>query len=272
MEYVAGGSLDKFWQGYGRSLMPTEIAVDLIKQVCRGIAVGHSENPPIIHRDIKPQNILIGYDCEGLRARVSDFGLAKRANPLTLLASARGTLCFKAPEVFRDPMHDSSAGDVWAIGCTLYLLLTDRLPFPDAVDGPLINTKAFERELEPPSAVNRGADRVLDDICLKALAINPKYRYKNAGELLADLEKWQPAMQGKDPLSHSDTSKELLGPFSPADEQAGRKLAAQALDLAKKPNRLLQAADVMEEAFIKYPLIRGQYEDLVKLWRRGISN
>ena len=109
--------------------MPLETSVDLIRQVCRGIAQAHREKPPVIHRDIKPQNILVGYEADGLRARVSDFGLAKKVNPLTLLATAAGTLAFKPPEAFADRKGDSCAGDVRAIGTTFYLLLTDRLPF-----------------------------------------------------------------------------------------------------------------------------------------------
>jgi serine/threonine protein kinase len=271
MEFIAGGSLEKFWQGFGAQMMPTATAVDLIKQVCCGISVGHAESPPIIHRDIKPQNILVGYDGDGLRAKVSDFGLAKRANPLTMLASARGTINFKAPEVFRDPMRDSCAGDVWAIGCTLYLLLTDHLPFPRADDGPLINPKGFEEPLALPGSDNPDVDIALDTICAQALALKPKDRYPSARELLADLEKWQPVTKPKTGMPAVETSKGTLGAFSPVDEEYGKKLAGQALSLAKKANRLGQAADVMEEAFLKYPELRGKYEDLVKLWRRGIS-
>src|ERR1044071_1067018 len=123
MEYVAGGSLQQFWQSHGDQFVPVETAVDILKQVCRGLSLAHSDNPPVVHRDIKPHNILVGYDGQGLRACVSDFGLAKRVNPLMMAASARGTRCFKAPETFRDPMSDSTAGDVWALGLTLYLLL-----------------------------------------------------------------------------------------------------------------------------------------------------
>jgi len=61
--------------------------------------------------------------------RVSDFGLAKTVNPLTLLATAAGTLAFKPRKAFSERKGDSCAADVWAIGATLYLLLTDRLPF-----------------------------------------------------------------------------------------------------------------------------------------------
>jgi serine/threonine protein kinase len=88
MEYVAGGSLEQFWRSHGARLVPVETAVEILRQCCRGLAIAHGESPPVIHRDIKPQNILVGYDASGLRVRVSDFGLAKRVNPLTLMASA----------------------------------------------------------------------------------------------------------------------------------------------------------------------------------------
>ena len=91
MEYVAGGNLEHFWRSHGVQFVPIETTVEILRQACRGIAVAHSQEPPIIHRDIKPQNILVGYDAGGIRVRVSDFGLAKRVNPLTLMASAKGT-------------------------------------------------------------------------------------------------------------------------------------------------------------------------------------
>jgi len=271
MEYVAGGSLDKFWQSFGRSLIPIETTVDLIRQLCRGIAVGHSENPPIIHRDIKPQNILVGYDGDGLRVRVSDFGLAKRVNPLTFYASARGTINFKAPEVFSNPLQDSCAGDVWAIGTTLYLLLTDQLPFPEIGDESVFNRQSFERPIEPPSNVNFEVDDELEKICLRALSINPKYRHKDANELLKEMENWKPAQLIKPRTNIRETSKESLGDYSPFHEEDGHKLCAKALELAKKPSQLSQAADLMEESFQKYPPLREKYQDLIKLWRRGIS-
>lgn len=79
--------------------MPVEEAVSILKQVCSGLVVAHTETPPIIHRDIKPQNILIGYNSSGMCVKVSDFGLAKRVNPMTLIASAKGTLSFKPPRL-----------------------------------------------------------------------------------------------------------------------------------------------------------------------------
>ena len=112
----------------------------------KGLSVAHCQSPPVIHRDIKPQNILVGFEADGLRARLSDFGLAKQVNPLTLMASARGTRCFKSPEAFDDFNSDSCAGDIWAIGTTLYLLLTDKLPFNIPQESTTISRKNFAQE------------------------------------------------------------------------------------------------------------------------------
>src|SRR6516162_3924432 len=174
MEYVAGGSLDQFWRSYGQQFIPASTVVEIVKQVCRGLDVAHSQDPPIVHRDIKPQNILIGYDKDGLRAKVSDFGLAKQVNPLTLMASARGTRCFKSPEAFDDFNSDSCSGDVWAVGTTMYLLLTDKLPFdlPDDVSN--VTSKSFEKPPAPPSRLNVLSDSRLDRIATRCLSVDPR--------------------------------------------------------------------------------------------------
>jgi len=272
MEYVAGGSLDKFWRSHGAQFVPVETAVEIIRQVCQGLAVAHSEVPPIIHRDIKPQNILVGYDASGIRVRVSDFGLAKRVNPLTLLASAQGTRCFKAPEVFENFQSDSCAGDVWAIGSTLYLLLTDLLPCSDLGEPDLAGGKHFERPMILASHINLQVDQFLDQILLRALAITPEERYPNAKELLKDLKKWKPQSTGKQSENPylSGTPKSTLGMASPPDEEEARKIVAQALELSHQTSMLKEAADLMEEAFNKWPDLRDQYQYQVKLWRRWI--
>jgi len=273
MEYIAGGNLEHFWKSFGNSFIPVENVVEIIKQTCRGVAVGHSKNPPIIHRDIKPQNILIGYDGNGLRARVSDFGLAKRANPLTLMVSARGTLCFKAPETFKKANADSCSGDVWALGCTLYLLLTDKLPFAEIDETGIVSYANFNIPLLPAHKVNNQVDAGLQEIIDRALAIEPASRYSDACEMLEDLESWKPHKKGAPRKSiPGEYSKTVLGPISSLDQQKAKELVEQAIGIATSANRLSEAADLMEQAFNKWPALRQEYEYRVTLWRRGIMS
>lgn len=275
MEFVPGGSLDRFWRSYGANLVPIETTVDIMSQVCRGLAIAHAGTPPIIHRDIKPQNILVGYEADGLRARVSDFGLAKKVNPLTLLATAAGTLQFKPPETFLKSKADSCAADVWALGVTLYLLMTDQFPFEVDPDLGWSNKKAFEREVTPPSSWNAEIDPLLEKIVFRCLKPQPDERYANAKELLIALEgrkKPAPSKESKPKKAIStEMSKSILGAHSPINQEEGQLLVQQAVKKAKAEGRLFEAADIMEEAFNKSPSLRQKYANQVRLWRCGIS-
>lgn len=270
MEYVSGGTLDKFWRSFGDRHVQTETCVDIIKQVCRGLRVAHDANPPIIHRDIKPQNILVGYEAEGLRVRLSDFGLAKEVNPLSLFASAAGTLAFKPPEVFGPHKNDSRAADVFAVGVTMYLLLTDELPF--RVD-PLLGWSQDATDWKvpsPPSEWNLLVDSTLDQIVMQCIHFNPRCRFPTASDLLTALDAWKPTCSHAVPI-HGDSSgskRALAG--TPLDYSRGNQLCAEAEDLARR-GYLTDAADRMEEAFNHVPELRDKYAYRVSLWRRGIS-
>lgn len=274
MENVPGGSLEKFWHSYGTKFVPIETTIDLMKQVCRGLSVAHRQSPPVIHRDIKPQNILVGYEPEGLRARVSDFGLAKKVNPLTLLATAAGTPAFKPPEAFTDTKGDSCAADVWAIGTTLYLLLTDRLPFALPADLGWGSRNLFQETFPPASDVNPDVNSDLDRLIAKALDYHAEKRFQNSVELLEALDSWKP---GLDKIMHkakpnnSELSKTALGvEHSSPNKDEAEQMAQKAIEL-KKVGKLADAADIMEEAFNKWPDLRSKYANYVKLWRCGVS-
>lgn len=275
MENVSGGSLDKFWRSHGASFIPIETSIDIMRQVCRGLAVAHDETPPIIHRDIKPHNILVGYEADGLRARVSDFGLAKKVNPLTLMATAAGTLGFKPPETFLKIKADSCAADVWALGVTLYMMLTDKLPFKVDAELGWSNKKAFEKELVPASSWNVEVDPGIEKIIFQCLEMNPSKRYQTAKELLDALDRWKKPTPPKDTCPKksisSEESKSGFGAYSPIDHEEGRHLARLAIKKAKDEGRLFEAADIMEEAFNKSPSLRQKYANQVRLWRCGIS-
>jgi serine/threonine-protein kinase len=191
MEYVAGGNLAQYWHSHGDRFTRVGEAVQILQQICDGLAVAHGERPPIVHRDLTPQNILIGFDHDELRVRISDFGLAKRTDALTGLASARGTLAFKSPEALRYRKGDSPAGDVWAVGAIAYLLLTDTLPFHD--DSSPVTFFGTPRR-EPPASprlFNPEVDDHLAGIVLNALEPNPRHRTPDAAELGMRLRQWR---------------------------------------------------------------------------------
>lgn len=272
MEYVPGGTLDRYWRSYGNKLMPVEESVNILKQVCSGMAVAHTETPPIIHRDIKPQNILIGYDGSGMRVRVSDFGLAKRVNPMTLIASAKGTIGFKPPESLED--LDSCAADVWALGTMLYFLLTDKLPFPSLDDRTMSDASRFVQELRPASLYNVLVDSALDSIISMCLKTDPKDRYPNSKTLLEALPDWKPMQLQPQTASKTFSQNRLktsLGEYPPFDKAAAKKAARKAIKLSKEPGKLSLATDLLEEAINKDPALRKEYSLQLKLWRRGIS-
>jgi serine/threonine-protein kinase len=263
MEYLAGGTLSAFRRSFGKSHMPVQTAVEVIRQVCCALSVAHGSKPPIVHRDVKPQNILIGYDAEGPQARLSDFGLAKHVNPLTLQASARGTRSFKPPESFLNGDADSCAGDVWALGLCLYLLLTDSFPYLNEDDPedaiPAIPTRPWL----PPSALNVQVPERIDAVVQKALALQPDERYRDAGELLHSLV--APAEKTRRSGDNADA-----GPAAPEDSEA-RQMAREANRLAKDSSRLQEAAMLLEQAIKASPQLRNEYSYRLDLWKRGVA-
>lgn len=272
MTYVAGGTLERYWRSFGTNFIPVTQVVEIAKQLCRGLAVAHGASPPIVHRDIKPQNILVGYSGDGLQVRLSDFGLAKAVNPLTLLVSARGTLGFKPPESLEN--QDSPAADIWAIGTTLYLLLTDQMPFPLLGDRDVADANRFLRPVRPPSIYNIAVDAGLESILFRCLAADASDRYPGAVELLRDLERWNPETASVAQASHSSFAAKSSAITPPTrDSRADAKeLSSQALQAAIDPAKLALAADLMEEAMAKDMAIRDRYEGHVRLWRKGIMH
>lgn len=256
MEYVAGGSLERLVDAH-RGVVPIDIALGVAEQLANGLAVAHGQNPPIIHRDLTLANVLVGYDAGGLRIRISDFGLAKRADPVSLLASAQGTYAFMAPEVVREDGY-SCAGDVWSIGTITYLLLTNSLPYDAKTEEGLRSTRRFKQTPLPPSAYNDDVDAELDEIVMATLEPEAVLRPRDAGEL---------ARRFRDRQTKSVPSGQPT--MLPPSDRAQR-LAAEALELARHPASLAEAADRMEEAVTRSPRLRDQHMAKLLLWRRGV--
>ncbi|WP_033344632.1 serine/threonine-protein kinase [Catenuloplanes japonicus] len=254
MEYVPGGTLHRFVTGHTPAL-PTALATAVTAQIAAGLAVAHDQDPPILHRDLTMDNILVGYDGAGLRIRISDFGLVRHADPFTGLASAQGTYAFMAPEVLRD-MGYSCASDVWSVGVIAYLMLTGRLPFDDGGEFAPLRLARFRRPLLPPSSYNETVDAALDGIVMATLQVDPWRRTAKAGDLATALRlrEEQPA-----------------GPAVwPAPSAHAEELLRQAQALSRTPGKLLIAADLLEEAVSLSPRLRERHLDTLLLWRRGV--
>ena len=189
MELVDGVPLDRWLSERSPS---TPEALALFRDVCD--AVQHAHQNGVIHRDLKPGNVLV--DRAG-RPRVLDFGLAKQvlsAGEASMRDTASGafvgTLHWAAPEQLRgDPRLVDVRTDVHALGLVLFRMLTGRLPWPDDAGLADLMRAIAETDAPRPSSLATGVDRDLDAIVLKALAKEPDRRYASAGELRRDLER-----------------------------------------------------------------------------------
>jgi WD40 repeat protein len=189
MRYVDGRSLADMLREHGP--MPDRRAAAYLEPVARALHHVHSHG--ILHRDLKPGNILV--DGSG-RPLVADFGLAKwlsdepNTNPTR---GALGTPEYMAPEQARNATLAVAASDVYSLGATLYALITGRPPFqaPDPVE---TMRQVIDKEPVPPRRLNPAIARDLETVCLKCLDKQPGKRYGSAEELACDLKSF---LEGK---------------------------------------------------------------------------
>jgi serine/threonine protein kinase len=162
--------------------------VQLMAKVAHAVEYAHSRG--VLHRDIKPGNILLNDRGEPL---VSDFGLAKLLdgnNDLTRSLTTFGTAGFIAPEQAGDAAVDlTPAADVYSLGAVLFNLLAGRPPFVGSNPVSVIR-QASETQAPKLRSLAPSLDRDLETICARCLERDPKARYQSAGDLAADLERW----------------------------------------------------------------------------------
>jgi eukaryotic-like serine/threonine-protein kinase len=185
MEYVAGQSLAELLADQGR-LAPRR-AAELGVEVCAALAAAHAQG--LVHRDVKPANVLVG--AEG-RVKVADFGIVKAAATVTLTGNGTvlGTAAYLSPEQAQGGPVDARS-DLYSLGCVLYELVTGAPPFGSGADSSpvAVATRHLHQPPEPPSAHNPQVDASLDAVVLTALAKDPARRYQSASELQAALER-----------------------------------------------------------------------------------
>jgi TolB-like protein/Tfp pilus assembly protein PilF/tRNA A-37 threonylcarbamoyl transferase component Bud32 len=200
MRFVEGGQLDEVAR---RAPMSTRQAAELIAKVARTVHYAHEHG--ILHRDIKPGNILL--DAKG-EPHLTDFGLARLVeseSSVTHTLEVLGTPSYMAPEqAVGNNAAISSVTDVYGLGAVLYELLTGQPPF---AGGTTYQTIKLLLDTEPrqPRQLNPKVDRDLSTICLKSLEKDPKRRYSSAIALAEDLERW---------LKHEPIQARRIGLFA----------------------------------------------------------
>src|SRR5437764_8972030 len=243
MKFVEGGQLDEVAR---RMPMPIRRAVELIAKVARIVHYAHEHG--ILHRDIKPGNILLDRNGE---PHLTDFGLARLVeseSSVTHKLDVLGTPSYMAPEqAVGNNAAVSSATDVYGLGAVLYQLLTGQPPF---AGGTTYETIKLLLDTEPrqPRLLNPKIDRDLSTICLKCLEKDPKRRYSSALALAEDLERW---------LKHEPIQARRTGIFARGKKWVQRNpssalLAASLIALATAAGWI-----VWKSEFITHPITNG---------------
>lgn len=181
MEYVAGQTLKQYIQQ--NSPIPVEEALGIMKQLTS--AISHAHNNHIVHRDIKPHNILVAHDGN---IKITDFGIAMAlsATSITQTNSVLGSVHYLSPEQARGGMANKKS-DIYSLGIVMFELLTGRLPFSGES---AVSIALKHLQSETPSVIRWNPDvpQSVENIVLKATAKDPFHRYESVDEMEEDLQ------------------------------------------------------------------------------------
>ena len=180
MELVEGITLKEYIEKKGRLSHKEVISIAI--QMCSGIGAAHAAG--IIHRDIKPQNIIISKDG---KVKVTDFGIAKAVTSNTISTNAMGSVHYTSPEQARGGFSDQKS-DIYSIGITLYEMVTGQVPF-DGDSTVSVAIKHLQEEITAPSELVSDIPYSLEQIILKCTQKNAERRYPNTDELIQDLKR-----------------------------------------------------------------------------------
>ena len=219
MEYLEGRDLRVVLREKGK--LPPEEAAKIILQICRALEAAHAEG--VIHRDLKPQNIML--DANG-RAYVMDFGIARSAYlpGMTQTGALVGTPEYMSPEQAKGEKLDERS-DLFSLGVILYELLIGQSPYHS--DTPLATLwKRIQEKAKPLTELDPTIPKPLSDIVGKALEIEPKDRFASASEFAHHLESWL----GISPSMAGSTTYQALAPL-PVQKPAWKYVAIGAIVL-----------------------------------------
>lgn len=178
MELIEGITLKNYIEKKG--FLENKEAIGIAIQVAQGIAAAHEQH--IIHRDIKPQNMIISKDGT---VKVADFGIARAVSSQTMNATEVGSVHYISPEQARGGYCDERS-DIYSFGITLYEMVTGRVPF-EGDNTVAVALAHLEEAVTPPSRLNPMVSRGLEEIILKCTQKKPDRRYPSIGDVITDL-------------------------------------------------------------------------------------
>ena len=233
MELAEGITLKEYIRKKGY-LSPKE-TVEISTQIAS--AISHAHKNHIIHRDIKPQNILVSDT--GI-IKVTDFGIAKAtsSNTVTSTATAMGSVHYISPEQAKGRFCDEKS-DIYSLGITMYEMVTGHVPF-DHENGVTIALMHLQNEITPPSQIRDGIPDSLEKIILKCTMKKPEERYQTADDLIADLR-----------LVFEDTSGGYVGVVPTIDDSPtimiDQNELTQRINIPKKDQKIQQEEPLKDE-------------------------
>ncbi len=254
MELIDGITLKQYMERRGR--MDWREALHFITQIMRGLSHAHSRG--IIHRDIKPQNIMVLRDGS---VKVADFGIACLADAhQTLAQEALGSVHYISPEQAKGERLDARS-DIYSAGVVLYEMLTGRLPFEgdNAVSVAIQHLSSVPLN---PREIDPDIPEALELICMKAMSADRDKRYQSADAMLADLEKFR-----KDPSVDLDHIRTEL--TASVDSQPTSPISVQKVSAAVK-SRQAEDDDDEEDGWSLLDYVRGN-KKLVGLLVAGVA-
>ncbi|MDY4693309.1 MAG: Stk1 family PASTA domain-containing Ser/Thr kinase [Blautia sp.] len=179
MELIEGITLKEYISKKGK--LSIKEATSIAIQVSMGLEAAHSHG--IVHRDVKPQNIIISMDG---KVKVTDFGIARAASSNTISSNVMGSVHYSSPEQVRGGYSDEKS-DIYSLGITLYEMVTGRVPF-DGDTTVAIAIKHLQEEMVPPSVYTPELPHSLEQIILKCTQKSVDRRYQNMEDVIADLK------------------------------------------------------------------------------------
>lgn len=186
MEYVDAKTVSEWLKEKG--VLSIDETIKIVRQLLN--AINHAHKVGVIHRDIKPNNILL---CEDGTVKVMDFGLAKliqEHGEQSTVTKTAGTLYYMSPEQIKGSKIDNRS-DIYSIGMTIYEMLTGRTPFDKGAGEYNIQKQIIEGKIESPEKYNPGIPKSLVKFIMKAIDKNPEKRFQNINEMLSELYRFE---------------------------------------------------------------------------------